>query len=463
MSRMPRHTSLFACALALVWLAGCTPDAPRNVLLITIDTLRADHLGAYGFSYDISPNIDRLAERGVVFERAIAASAATAPSHASIMTSRYPRHHSIGYANGLTTLIGGETLAELFARNGYETAAFIGNPILQRPSGLARGFQSFDGELQTPEGNRSGYLERRAQATTERALRWLASQPDDPVFLWVHYQDPHGPYTPPGSLRNLPGASGEASEPLLPVLEDDSGLEGIPAYQALPGLFRSADYRARYAGEIRYSDDWLGRLIDAFEARRSPGESIALLTSDHGESLGEEGRYFVHGYSTAPDNSHIPLILVAPGLAPGRSRWLASHVDIMPTLAELAGLPVEGANFEGVALGPVLRGESPPPSERFVYCDMGNEVSAYRDDHFLRIRDAGGAWARGTRHPDDIPSPPSLRHAWRPGESWSPTTGPEQLDESVRAYVLDAEKMSYLWELPPERQATLRAMGYSSE
>ncbi len=463
---MPRHIpalgAALASALVMVCCAACTPQpepgvAP-DVLLITVDTLRADHLGSYGFPLPVSPSIDRLAERGMVFERAIAASAATAPSHASIMTSLYPRHHSVGYGNGLTTLIGDTTLAEVFSQHGYATAAFIGNMILQRPSGLARGFQLYDGELQRAEDGRAEYLERRARHTTLRALSWLELVPDDPVLLWVHYQDPHGPYSPPPAARGMLRVPPDPNEPTLPVLENDTGLAGIPAYQALPGLFRPSEYRSRYADEILYADRWIGRLIEAFERRTRGSGPIVLLTADHGESLGEADRYFVHSYSTAPDNAHVPLIVVAPGIEAGRRDWLVSHVDVMPTLLELAGLPFPPG--DGVALGPVLRGDTPAPLDRFVYCDMGNELSAYRAGQFLRLRGTAGAWNRGTQRQEGLADPQWLPHDWTPGESWNPGIARGPLDESLRDYVLYAEEMTYVWELPPERQEALRAMGY---
>ena len=461
MNAMNRQISPLPCLIAISCLAACgPPDRPPDVLLITVDTLRADHLGAYGFALPASPNIDRLANRSVVFERAIAASAATAPSHASIMTSLYPRHHSIGHANGPTTLTGETTLAEAFASKGYFTGAFIGNMILQRPSGLAKGFQHYDADLEEPEGERGGYLERTAERTTERALSWLDSLPDEPVFLWVHYQDPHGPYSPPETEAHELRLPPEPGEPRLPVLKNDTGLKGIPSYQALPGLFRASEYRSRYAGEILYADRWIGRLVESFEARdRDP---IVLLTSDHGESFGEADRYFVHSYSTAPDNAHVPFLLSAPGLAAGRQSFLVSHVDVMPTLAELAGLSIEGT-IDGVALGPVLRGEAPVPTERFVYCDMGNDVSAYRDDRFLQIAGVASAWNRGTARRNDIPDPQWEPYDWPPGETWRRRSPEGPLDESVRSYVLYAEEMLYLWELPAERQEALRAMGYGGE
>ena len=143
--------ALFLTGAAL----GCAPEErPPKVLLVTVDTLRADYLGSYGFPANTSPNVDRLAQQGVLFERAIAASTLTAPSHASIMTSRYVREHSVGHGNGSTRLSDETTLAMLFAAADYDTAAFVGNINLKRASGLARGFSTYDDELPIPEGER---------------------------------------------------------------------------------------------------------------------------------------------------------------------------------------------------------------------------------------------------------------------------------------------------------------------
>ena len=207
----PHLIEAFACTRALVvmgavcWLGtGCTgraPEGPPNVLLITLDTVRADHIGSYGFEAETTPFIDALAERSVVFERAIAASARTAPSHASILTSRWVRYHSIGHVNGTTRLLDEPTLAEQFAAAGYDTAAFVSNPLLARRIGLDRGFDVYDDELSVSA--RSGVVERDANATSERAEAWLGAGRDKPWFTWVHFQDPHGPYTPPPPFERV--------------------------------------------------------------------------------------------------------------------------------------------------------------------------------------------------------------------------------------------------------------------
>jgi arylsulfatase len=434
------------------------PDAP-DVLLITVDTLRADQLGAYGSALGASPNVDALAARSVVFERAVAAASVTAPAHASIMTSRWVREHSVGWLNGPTQLVDSPTLAQLFRDSGYDTAGFVGNLMLQRRLGFHRGFDVFDDELPAEERNRPLTFERIAGQTAERALAWLGRPREAPVFLWVHLQDPHGPYEPPGEFAARFAAPRDPSEPPLPVLENDVGLSGIPAYQALPGLVHASEYRSRYAGEIAYADHWLGRILEAFDAQpRGPG--VVLFTADHGESMGEAYRYFSHGHTTTPEVAHVPLLLRAPGLAPGRRPELVSHVDVLPTLLELAGLPLPG-RASGIALGPYLRGGRPLP-ERVVYCDVGRELTAYRRDAFVRVRGTGDAWLP----PETRGGAPTLSwsmYAWEGGPEWRRLPVDAALKSVVRAYADRAEPMA---EAPPIEYRDLerlRALGYAVE
>ena len=153
-----------------------------------------------------------------------------------------------------------------------------------------------------------------------------------------------------------------AGRPELPVLDDNGGLGGIPPYQVVDGARRVSDYRSRYAGEIAYMDQSVGKLLAAVEQRRP---TIVAVTADHGESFGENGFYFAHGHSAAPDLSHVPLIVNAPGLRAERRADPVSHVDVMPTLLELAGLPAP-AGVDGIALGPILRAHVPEPQLRTV-------------------------------------------------------------------------------------------------
>lgn len=426
-------------------------DGP-DVILITIDTLRADHLGSYGFALETSPNIDEVARHGVVFERAVAAAPTTAPSHASIMTSRYPSRHSIGTGNGDTRLSSKVTLASLLRDADYRTAAFVSNMVLQKRIGLDFGFDVYDDTLETSEPNRPYILERTAADTTDRALAWLAEQASDPVFLWVHYQDPHGPYTPPKELANqlqLPDDGGGE----LPLLSDDSGKGGIPTYQAIEGLRHLHEYRSRYAAEIRAVDDNLGRLFRALEVRDSQRGSVILLTADHGESFGERDRYLVHFYTTTPENAHVPMIIRAKGIAPSRRTDPVHHVDVMPTLLELAGLAVP-EEVDGLALGPLLRAGSPLP-ERMLYCDAGHETSVYRGERVTRM--------------DGPPKPGMTRstQAWA-SYLWQPEGSFEQIDlaiedlDPLREYVRN-RVTRVATSLSSEEIERLRALGYGGE
>jgi arylsulfatase A-like enzyme len=455
---------LLLCA-SLSCLAGVScrsaDETPAsNVVLITIDTLRADHLGAYGFAHDTSPNIDALAERGVLFERAIASAGRTVPAHASIMTSRHTREHSVGHLNGRSTLRGRMTLAEHFRDAGYETAAFIGNILLTHTTGMGQGFDVFDDQVETPEANRPHVVERLAPETTERAIRWLEQPRDRPFFLWIHYQDPHGPYTPPLEHMDRFQIEGPKDEPSLPTRAGTRHKGSIPAYQVLPGLDRASQYEGRYAGEIFFADHWIGKLLGSIEASRGDRGVIIALTADHGESLGENGSYFVHTRSSTPDVAHIPLVLAAEDLEPGRRTDIVSHVDVLPTLLELAGLPIP-ADARGLPLGPVARGEADLP-DRFVYCDNGSQLSAYREGGFIQVSGLGGAWK------DPAPKPTALNPRWRPfrwqpGERWHPLEIKGELPTEISDYASDAEPMEILPPPDPELVKQLRALGYAED
>ncbi len=458
---------------ALVLLAACGPAAEtvrpepplRNVLLVTIDTLRADYVHAYGFQQETTPQIDALAARGVLFENAVAASSVTAPSHATIMTSRYPREHSIGVVNGGSRLEGGETLAERFGDAGYDTAAFVGNIVLRPLIGLDRGFALYDAELPSREPNRPRYFERNAEATSLAAIDWLRRPRDDtPFFLWVHYQDPHGPYTPPSPyLDAFREVAGVRAGPLEP-LDRHSGVGGIPYYQKLDGVDRAAEYARRYAAEIAYADHWIGRLLEAAEEAGAGRGTVVLLTADHGESLGEDGFYFQHGHATTPELARSPFVLAAPGVRPARRREAVHHVDVMPTLLELAGLPVP-AEASGLSLAPFLASGEPIP-ERVLFCDIGRETAAYSGDSYLRIRgspELWGDWAAGrSKATGEPPETLLVLDAYRreaTGE-WTEVDPEARLVDAAKVYLKKWTPVAPLGKPTEEEEERLRALGY---
>jgi arylsulfatase A-like enzyme len=441
MSPSARRLTLLGL-LAAILLSGC--DAPPvsrpDVLLITIDTLRADFVHAYGFSSETTPNMDALAARGVLFENAIAASTATVPAHASIMTSRYVREHSVGSLNGSTRLAGVTTLAESFRSAGYDTAAFVSSFVLKARTGLDRGFDVYDDVLPSAEANRGIYSERTADDTAGRALAWLAQPRDRPFFLWVHLQDPHGPYTPPGDWAHVVDEVPLRTDRELPVLRLNRGRGGIPDYQALDGIRRGPRYAGLYAGEIAFTDHWVGELLAAVEG----GDVVIALTADHGESLDEDGFFFQHGHTTTPEQARVPLILAAPGIAPRRISGVASHVDIFPTLLELAGLE-ELEVASGVSLVPALRAEARVP-DRVVLSDVGHELSAYDATGYVTVKILGDGhldWQRFERKEGGW-----IKSAQSP------------LPSVVRAYVASEVAPAPAYAMTDEDRERLRALGY---
>jgi arylsulfatase A-like enzyme len=444
-----------ACGIGLGPVSGCSPPPQPDVLLVTIDTLRADWVHVYGFSAESSPRIDALARRGVVFENAIAAASLTAPAHASIMTSRYVREHSIGPLNGETRLDGVETVAERFRAAGYDTAAFVSNVVLRRRSGLDRGFDHYDDELEAGELNRKAYFERVAADTAGRAIEWLRGRQGRPVFLWLHLQDPHGPYTPPEAYVGRIGPVPLRLSHPLAVLDANVGRAGIPAYQALGEERDPALYAGRYGEELLYADHWVGEVVDAVEEHAGARGSVVLLTADHGESMGELGWFFQHGHATTPDLAHVPFIVVAPGARPGRIPTLVSHVDVAPTLLELAGLEgLEGSS--GRSLAVVVRtGEL--PEERAVFSDTDGEAGLYEPGRLTRI---GGALA--SRRSAAAARPTQIQAL-----EWDDSSGPWRVAEAdpnavqvLLRYLEESAPLVAAEAMRPEHVEQLRALGY---
>ncbi len=326
---------LVGCALLL---ASCSAPEPRHLLLLTVDTLRADRLGAYGSDLGLSPQLDRLAGEGVRFESAFAPAPQTLPSRSALLTGRHPE--AIGVDRNWAVLPAQvPTLAEALLAGGFRTGAVVSNSVLWRPAGLSRGFERYDDRQLQREAVRD-MPERVATATTDAALEmagWLLGR-GDRIFLWVHYQDPHGPYTPPEGYRER-FLERERSEPdgrrRLPRLREQHGLGGIPHYQGLGDEDEVAWYRAGYHGEIRYLDDEIGRLLEGLAALGLDEDLVIAFTADHGEGLGEDGYWFAHGEYLNDASVRIPLVLRVPGRPPGVRSDVASLLDLAPTLGAL--------------------------------------------------------------------------------------------------------------------------------
>jgi len=352
--------------LALSCRGGSAPPSPRpslgaprsgnglSVLLITIDTLRADHLGLYGYRRPTSPHIDALGQRGTVFDRAYTFWPKTRGSFVMMMTGRRPSQN--GYSKTHQVLLDfNPTLAAVLKQAGYRTAAVLDNPNLAAQHGYARGFERY---RETWEEPALATETDRAHAITEDGIASLrAARPDQPFFLWLHYVNPHAPYTPPAPFDRA-FVDGAGAGPILPAV---SGFHsGVKKEWAVPGK-RLGYYVSQYDGEIASVDAEVGRVLDALGASPAAGKTAVVLTSDHGESLGEHDYYFDHGEDLFDPCLAIPFIVAMPGAKGGqRSSEFTSTLDLVPTILDavkvsyppdLAGTSVLGAVTGGAGPG----------------------------------------------------------------------------------------------------------------
>jgi len=336
------------CALLLLLastLPGCRDAAPHFALLLTVDTLRADALAAYGNDLALTPTLDALAAESVVFEHCYAPAPFTLASVAGLLTGRYPE--ALGVTSNKAVLPPGPaTLAEELAGAGWATAAVVSNFILREQAGLARGFQRYDANFPEAEAVR-GAGERTAPGTTAAALavldELLQAGPES-VFLWVHYQDPHGPYTPPDGYRErYLEIEAERHPQSVEPGRGNRGLGTIPHYQFLEGHDEAAWYRAGYDGEIRFLDDHVAKLFEGLRQRGLWDAASIVFAADHGEGLGEGNYWFAHGEFLHDPLVRVPCLLRFPGVAPARLEGPVALLDLAPTLLAQLGLaPPEG-------------------------------------------------------------------------------------------------------------------------
>jgi arylsulfatase A-like enzyme len=323
--------SVLSAAVLPVCLWNRQPSRP-SVLLITIDTLRADHLGCYGYGRPTSPRIDRLAAEGALFERITTTLPRTTQSIASIMTGRYPKGHG---ARGLFSSLPETnlTLAEILKREGYRTAAVASNVFLRPGQGFEQGFEVYDNPPGRFDGDSAGEV-------TTRALGWLETVPSgSPFFLWVHYLDPHWTYRPFPPFARLFDPSFTGPFTLYEDLEAGRIGKGEVIFRNVLEPRQVEHVVALYDGEIAQVDAALGPLLEQVE-RLTGGRALVALTSDHGESLGEHGYHFAHGEYLYEQTLHVPLIVTLPGLiTPGsRIRDLGQNIDVAPTILALLGI-----------------------------------------------------------------------------------------------------------------------------
>jgi arylsulfatase A-like enzyme/Flp pilus assembly protein TadD len=336
------------------WLGG----GPRNLLVVTLDTLRADHVGSYGYAPAETPRLDGLAARGLRFEHAATVVPLTLPAHSSLFTGTFPARHAVRDNGGYYLGAEHTTLAEALKARGFRTGGFISAFVLDSRWGIDQGFDHYFDDFDLSRFDKEAgmdAIQRPGHETVDEALRWLAGDRERPFFLWVHLYDPHTPYAAPRDYaaqfpRSLVGA---------------------------------------YDAEIAYTDAQLGRLLDALEADGRLDLTIVAVLGDHGELLGEHGE-MTHGFFVYDAAVRIPFVLAAPGLAPRVVEDQVRIVDVMPTVLDLLGIP-SPPESQGTSLLPLARGErlnlmalSESWFPRFHY--GWSELLAVQDERFKLIR-----------------------------------------------------------------------------
>jgi len=327
------------------------------VLLITIDTARADRFSYTGGKVPGTPRVDALAAEGAGFTNAMTPVPLTLPAHASLMTGRLPASHTVR-DNGFHRLPDGETtLAEILAGSGRATAAFIGAEVLDRRYGLDQGFQTYDEQFggDAPAGL-SYYRERDAEEVVKAALAWLPAPAGRPVFVWVHLFDPHAPYHPPEPERSR--------------------------------------YASGYDGEIAYVDRAIGDLLDGWSTRRGLDETLVVVAGDHGEGLGEHGEK-THGVLVHDATLRIPLVIRVPGTRPARTiADPVSLIDVLPTVCHIVGVPVP-AGVQGRDLSPLLTGGKVAWASTSGYAESLYAYFHHGCTPLLALREGGWKLVRG--------------------------------------------------------------------
>jgi arylsulfatase A-like enzyme len=320
MRRLAAILTAAGCALAgCGWLTR--PASPRvtGLVVITLDTTRADRLSPYGFMNVSLPALERLARESVVFDAATTVAPLTLPAHTSLFTGLLPPHHGVRDNVDPPLPESFTTLAELLESRGFRTGAFVGSVVLDPDRGLRQGFGEYT-SVPPVHGPFERRRQRRADAVVDDALRWLEKVDqagNAPFFLWVHLYDAHAPYDPPE-----PFASQYGYNP--------------------------------YVGEIAYTDSQIGRLIEGLDRRRLLNRSAVVVAGDHGESLGERGEPD-HGIFVYENVLRVPLFVRAPQLRPGRIGEVVRLTDVMPTVLDVLGVPSPAV--DGISLLPLVRGQ----------------------------------------------------------------------------------------------------------
>jgi arylsulfatase A-like enzyme len=466
-------TTVALAALLLAACGGAAGGAARpDIVLVSIDSLRADHLGCYGYGPPTSPTIDRLAAEGVRCERAVSTTSWTLPAHAALFTGLFDSAHGL-VDNGLRLGEGPRTLAEVLREAGYQTAGFYGGPYLHPTFGLDRGFETWrscmgalpDGapgeaaraESRSPKS--ASHRDVTGPRTLEAVKGWLAkADPKRPILLFVHLWDVHYDYNPPPEYVRLFDSDYSGSL-------DASGLMTNPAVEP---RMSPRDYRhllALYDGEIRFTDEILGRILEAVAARDRMQDTLVAVTADHGEEFFEHGGKG-HQRTLFDEVVRVPLILRWPGRLPaGRVvREQVRLIDLMPTLLTLAGLELQ-PEVQGRDMSALLTGA--PAGERLgiapALCELlvdRRQMRALRTNE-VKLVDPG--FGRPAQLFDLASDPGELRPLSEDGpRGLAVTKELQRMTAEALQIGAGAGQGARKTEIDPELERMLRGLGYAA-
>lgn len=377
---------------------------PKKIILIVIDTLRADHLGCYGYKRNTSPNVDNLAKVSILFKHSFSPSSHTIPSIGSIFTSKYPSNHSIGFNQNVFVETGklntdiDITLAEILRFNQYKTAAYVSGIVLRKETNFNVGFEVYDDAMAT-----DFYGRRSCLKTNQRVFKWLENNYQHDFFLFIHYFDVHGPYINPEPYRNMFIKDDFYGHSI--VLQDTFGpnprFNSMPHYQILNQITDENNnllnfekdiryYKAQYDSCIRYVDDHIGKLLQKLKELYIYEDALIIITSDHGESLGEHHIFFYHGLSVTLDQIAVPFILKPHKGWDVKSTIITtpiSTIDIMPTLLSLCNYSYSDIGTEGHSLQRICQGEEDPLlKERILISENERQYALISPNRLMELR-----------------------------------------------------------------------------
>jgi arylsulfatase len=396
---------LIALAAAL---AGCSREPRRvNVLIVSIDTLRADHLGCYGYApyaQPVTPRIDEFAKRSLLFEQCSTARGQTAPSLASLMTGLYPSHHGV-LDNGIPFQRGVRSLAQELTAAGYDAHAFVSFVPGGRNGKATLGIPP-EQVVEVKKLHPDWAFSRCDEAAEQSLVRFVEQRKGGakPFFAWIHFYDVHQPYTPPPPFDTMFAGDYQGAFRLPAELRTQEQREAFFTHRVEPAMAERMVARAPlerddarylvglYDGGIRETDERVGRILDALERAGLRDETLVIVTADHGEELGQHNHFWFHGNSVHAPVLHIPLLIGGPGVRAGRCADLIQNVDVLPTVLEWVGAPPP-AESDGLSFAKLLRpgGESLPPPRQIAWSEWRDWILGARTREQALIFNPRGA------------------------------------------------------------------------